>query len=94
MIQQKLKIVNINDIETLEDNFNYNKIEQLKKDISINGQLKPINLHGKYFKNQKYQVWNGHHRLIALKELGFKKVIAIIDLNTILMFYNRKEVLK
>lgn len=79
-VKQKIKMIPISDIQILEEE-RYKLRSKIDK-IKLSGDIHtPIKVHAKYGPNQKYQLWDGHHRLIAARERGDKYIPAIIDLN-------------
>lgn len=77
-IKQKLVMLNPQDIELIESDQDRRKIEEIKESGPIR---KPINVHGKWSPEQKYLVFQGHHRTVAAQERKDEGIPAIVSIN-------------
>jgi ParB-like chromosome segregation protein Spo0J len=87
-IKEKIRMISVDDIEPTEHIQDEEKIENFKKSGEI---IKPVRVRNKYFPGQKYQLYDGHHRLAAAKLRGDKFIPAIISENVAIKRIRRKR---
>jgi len=79
-IKYKTHIINMKEVSISEE-LSYksrDRIEVIKKLIRQGANIDPITVWNKRFPEDTYSIRNGHHRYIAFKELGIKKIPAVI----------------
>lgn len=78
-IKRKIKLIDPKDIELVEALQLKPDIEKIKESGDIQ---KPIFVWGKYWPEQKYQVRDGHHRVLAAQKRGDKLIPAEVVIST------------